>query len=237
MRNVATDIYGRVDYQLAEQLNALSFDQLKQEFVKTSLAIVPKFFDVRLVNDLRRICYETIQATVHNRQLVFNESEPLSQSYRSFGYNAITDNAPIIEHFHLSGVFRQLVANITGMIPESPKNQSEQFYIVQQCGAGTSDDNWYRDDCSLSLTLIIDDALADDGGLVELVHCSSNIDGVTDDPAVLVADNEVIRFKPVSGSLIVKNGDTNLHRISPLQMDSSVRTALVLAYQSSAQTQ
>jgi hypothetical protein len=231
MRNVATDIYGRVDDQLAKQLNALSFEPLKQEFVKTSLAIVPKFFDARLVNDLRRICYETIQATIHTRQLTFGESEQLSQSYRSFGYNAITDNAPIIEYIHLSGAFRQLVGNITGMIPKSPKNQSEQYYIVQQCGAGISDENWYQDDCSLSLTLIIDDALADDGGQVEVVHCSSSFDGLTDDPADFVANNEVVRFKPVSGSLIVNNGDTNLHRISPLQMDSTVRTALVLAYQ------
>jgi hypothetical protein len=230
MRNIATDIFSRVDEQLRRNFDTFSYEPSKQEFFQNSLTVVPNLFDVRLINDLRRICYETIQATVHSRQHTFSEFEQLSQSYRSFGYNAITDNAPIIEHIHLSGIFRQLIERLTGMVPVSPISRSEQFYIVQQCGAGVSDGNWLRDDCNLSLALIIDDARSDDGGALEMVRFD-HTEKLPDDLAGFVTDKDVIQLKPASGSLIVSNGDTYLHRISSLQKDSTVRTAMVFAYQ------
>jgi hypothetical protein len=81
--------------------------------------------------------------------------------------------------------------------------------------------------------ICLDDANEDFGGRLELVPNTSWNKQVPNIAWVL-AENQVLSFKPKAGDLYVNRADTTLHRVSPLERDDTVRTMVVFSYSTEA---
>ena len=228
----ASGLTKALEKRIEQVSQELDYTGLQADYERMSVALIKGFLTSELTNEIRKICYYAIKQSGYERDLTLKTTDYSPRKYTSVGYNGVKKHAPVTEVLHESPVLKEIIAKITGLNPQTPEFEAERYIINQQHGVGHTH-GWHWDDYSLAVGLCIDDASNDYGGRLECVPHTS-WDKNKPNIREVLAENSLYSIKPKSGDFYINRADTTLHRVTPLEDEKSVRTMIIMSYQTQA---
>ena len=173
---------------------------------------------------------EALLATAaHRRDITVASTGNSPRRYEAISRDDIVENSSLIPAIYDSPALLRFLARMTGEeeiihVPHEP----EEILITRMAEPGDSH-GWHWDDYPFAMIWLIDAPPPEDGATVEFIpHTTWDKENPRIDEHL--AEHEMRRHNPPTGSIYLLRADTALHRVAPLTREGAIRTVLVLSF-------
>lgn len=154
------------------------------------------------------------------------------------GGRKIAEHSPLLHDLYFNTELRQLVACLVGQAIFDCQHPDEHIVLNHLAEQGDTH-GWHLDDPTWALVLVLESPDARDGGVVEIIRPDSRLAAFTAEATRDIVERAealglIIGLDLRPGDAYLLRADRCLHRVSPIALPSARRTALNLAFESSA---
>lgn len=204
-------------------------DELRREYAPDGCIELEDFAPPAVWAGVAEEVEQLLLTAAQRRDLTVASTGNSPRRYDAISRDAIVEGATLIPSLYNSPTLLRWLAEITGEeeiihVPHEP----EEILITRMAEPGDSH-GWHWDDYPFAMIWLIDAPPAEDGATVEFIpHTTWD----KENPRIEehLAEHEIQRRNPKTGSIYLLRADTALHRVAPLTREGAVRTVLVLSF-------
>jgi hypothetical protein len=212
-----------------DEFGADRLDELRRAYEPEGFLEVPNFAPPEVRAAVAQEVEHLLETAAQRRDVTVASTGNSPRRYAALGRDAIVEGSTVLSAIYRVPALLRFLAGVTGEdevihVPHEP----EEMLVTRMSEPGDSH-GWHWDDYPFAMIWLVEAPAAEDGGTVEFIpHTSWD----KDDPRIdeHLAEYEIRRRNPRTGSIYLLKADTALHRIAPIEREGAVRTVLVWSF-------